>query len=192
MVANDPAIPAAYREAYRHWGLARDEFTGTAHWPHQLYVREARRMVGDYVIAEADCMGTSRPEDPVGMASYQLDSHNCTRFVKVEDGQARVLNEGDVQVPPTAPYPISYRAIVPRRGECTNLFVPVCMSASHIAYGSARMEPVFMVLGESAAIAADTCLQLKCDAQALPYDALRPRLLTANQVLALPDPLPEN
>lgn len=187
VLANDPAIPTTYRDAFGHWGLARDEFADTNYWPHQLYVREARRLVGDYVITEADCMGTSRPEDPVGMASYQLDSHNCTRFLKIEDGHARVLNEGDVQVPPTDPYPISYRAIIPRRGECANLFVPVCMSASHISYGSARMEPVFMVLGESAAIAADSCLRLQCAAQDLPYDELRPRLLEANQVLALPD-----
>ncbi len=186
VLANDPAIPPRYREAYSRWGLPSDEFEDTGHWPHQLYVREARRMIGDYVITEADCMGTSRPDDPVGMGSYNLDSHNCTRFVKVEGGVARVLNEGDVQVPPTDPYPISYRAVVPKRGQCENLLVPVCMSASHIAFGSARMEPVFMVLGESCAIAAALCQHLDVAVQDLPYDELRPALVEAKQVLALP------
>ncbi len=100
---------------------------------------------------------------------------------------ARVLNEGDVQIPPTDPYPVSYRCIVPKRGETANLFVPVCFSASHISYGSARMEPVFMVLGESAGLAARLCLDDNCDVQDLPYDALRPELENARQVLDLPD-----
>ena len=143
-------------------------------------------MVSDYVITETDCHGTRRPDDPIGMASYTMDSHNCARFVKIEDSRARVLNEGDVQVPPTDPYPVSYRAIVPRRGECENLLVPVCMSASHIAYGSARMEPVFMLLGESAAQAAALAVKRDCPVQAVPYPPLREALLAANQILALP------
>lgn len=179
VMANDPAIPETYRRAYARWGLPRDEFVETGHWPHQLYVREARRLVGDYVITERDCMGTSRPDDPVGMGSYQLDSHNCTRFVQ----EGRVLNEGDVQVPPTAPYPISYRCLIPRRGECTNLFIPVCLSASHIAYGSARMEPVFMVLGESSALAASLAIRQNRAVQDVPYGDLRPLLETHQQVL---------
>jgi len=185
-MANSPEVPERYRRAYARWGLPSDEFTDTGHWPHQLYVREARRMVSDYVITEADCRGTSRPSDAIGMASYTMDSHNCARFVKMDQGRARVLNEGDVQVPPTDPYPVSYRAIVPRRGECENLLVPVCMSASHIAYGSARMEPVFMVLGESAAQAAALACRAGCPVQAVPYVPLREALLAANQVLALP------
>lgn len=183
-MANDPAIPSRYREAYRHWGLPRDEFTDTGHWPHQLYVREARRMMADYVITERDCMGCSRPEDPVGMASYTLDSHHCTRFITADRGKARVLNEGDVQVPPTDPYPISYRAIVPARGQCENLIVPICLSASHIAYGSVRMEPVFMVLGESAALAISLALKSGCSVQDVNYRQLRSMLENAQQVLS--------
>ncbi len=188
-MANDPSIPSRYRDAYRHWGLARDEFTDTGHWPHQLYVREARRMIADYVITERDCMGTSRPEDPVGMGSYTLDSHNCTRFVTIDQGKVRVINEGCVEVPPTDPYPISYRAIVPARGQCENLIVPICFSASHIAYGSARMEPVFMVLGESAALAISLALKLGCSVQDVPYQQLRPMLENAQQVLELQRPV---
>ncbi len=182
-LANDPAIPQRYREAYSRWGLPRDEFEDTEHWPHQIYVREGRRMVGDYVITEHDCTKRSVAEDSVGMGSYTMDSHNCTRFVGDIEGKVSVLNEGDVQVPPTDPYPISYRAVVPKQGECENLFVPVAMSCSHIAFGSARMEPVFMVLGESCAIAAAMTIDERCAAQALGYDALRAELLKAGQVL---------
>jgi len=185
-LANDDSVPQRYRDAYARWGLPKDEFADTEHWPHQLYVREARRMVADYVITEHDCNKKVVAQDSVGMGSYTMDSHNCTRFVKVEGGRARVLNDGDVQVPPTDPYPVSYRAIVPRAGEAENLFVPVCFSASHIAYGSARMEPVFMVLGESAGLAAKLCIDMGCAVQDLPYDALRPELEKAEQVLELP------
>lgn len=185
-MANAPEIPERYRAAYRQWGLASDEFKDTDHWPHQLYVREARRMVSSYVITEHDCRGEVRTEDPVGMASYTMDSHNCARFVKEEGGVARVMNEGDVQVVPTDPYPISYRAVVPRRGDCANLLVPVCLSASHIAYGSARMEPVFMVLGESVALAAALAIRHDCAVQDVPYPELREQLIAAGQVLALP------
>jgi hypothetical protein len=185
-LANSPEIPARYREAYSRWGLAGDEFEDTGHWPHQLYVREARRLVGDYVITEHDCTGAARPGDSIGMGSYTMDSHNCARFVKVDNGRARVLNEGDVQVPPTDPYPISYRAILPPAGQAENLLVPVCFSASHIAYGSARMEPVFMVLGESAARAASIAIREGCSTHDVPYDGLRSELLAAGQILELP------
>ena len=186
-LANEPAIPRRVRDAYGRWGLASDEFTDTEHWPHQLYIRECRRMIGDYVITEHDCYQKSVAEDAVGMGSYTMDSHNCSRFVRVEDGVARVLNDGDVQIPPTDPYPVSYRCIIPKKGESANLFVPVCFSASHISYGSARMEPVFMVLGESAGLAAKLCLDDGCDVQNLPYDALRPELVKAAQILELAD-----
>ncbi|MFP4355412.1 MAG: FAD-dependent oxidoreductase [Phycisphaerae bacterium] len=185
-MANCPEIPSRYRQAYQQWGLARDEFTDTAHWPHQLYVREARRLVGDYVITEHDCTGAAVAPDSIGMGSYTMDSHNTARFVKVENGQARVLNEGDVQVPPTDPYPVSYRAILPPAGQVENLLVPICFSASHIAYGSARMEPVFMVLGESAATAVKIALDNGCGLHDVKYDELRPELLSAGQVLELP------
>ncbi|MDA0989203.1 MAG: FAD-dependent oxidoreductase [Verrucomicrobia bacterium] len=180
-LANDDAIPDRYRTVYRRFGLARDEFMDTGHWPHQLYVREARRMVADYVLNEHDTQHRRQPEDPVGMGSYAMDSHNCQRVVR--DG--RVLNEGDVQLPPAAPYGISYRSIVPRRGECQNLLVPICLSASHIAYGSVRMEPVFMILGESAAIAATLAIRHDLAVQDIPYTTLRPGLEAAGQVLAL-------
>jgi hypothetical protein len=178
-LANDARVPAPLRSQYARWGLASDEFPFTGGWPHQLYVREARRMVGGYVVSEHDCRAARRAEDPVGLGSYNMDSHNCRRFVR--DG--RVFNEGDVQVPPTDPYGISYRAIVPPRGACPNLAVPVCCSSSHIAYGSLRMEPVFMVLGQSAATAAALALQQGVDLQDLPYAPLRERLLADGQVL---------
>jgi len=185
-MANSPDVPERYRQAYQQWGLPRDEFVDTGHWPHQLYVREARRMVSDYVVTEADCRGVRRLDDSIGMASYTMDAHNSARFVKIENGRARVLNEGDVQVPPTDPYPVSYRAVIPRRGECENLLVPVCLSASHIAYGSARMEPVFMLLGESAAQAAALALKQGCPVQSVAYAPLREALLAAEQILELP------
>lgn len=190
-VANDPSIPQQYREAYCAWGLPKDEFEDTGHWPNQLYVRESRRMVADYVITEHDCRGKHVTES-IGMGSYTMDSHNCTRFVKIIDGKPCVMNDGDVQIPPTDPYPIHYRAVVPKIGEVSNLFVPICFSASHIAYGSARMEPVFMALGESVAIAASLCLDEKCPVQELPYDHLQPELIKAKQVLFDPTKSSQN
>lgn len=179
-MANDPAVPPDIRAEWGAWGLAADEFAETGGWPHQLYVREARRMVGDYVMTEHDCRGHAAATDVVGLAAYTMDSHNCRRFVR----GGRVLNEGDVQVAGFPPYPISYRAIVPRRGECENLLVPVCLSASHIAYGSIRMEPVFMILGQSAACAASLALVRGLAVQDVPYAELRPLLERAGQVLA--------
>ncbi len=176
-------VPDRYRNAFRTWGLARDEFTTSENWPHTLYVREGRRMIGDYVITEHDCRGQRKPEDPVAMGSYAMDSHNCTRFVKIENGKARVLNDGDVQVGGLPPYPISYRCIVPKRGECENLLVPVCLSSSHIAYGSARMEPVFMALGQTAAMAASAAIDAGCIVQDVNYPKLRAKLLDAGQVI---------
>lgn len=178
-MSNDPSVPEAVRTRMAGWGLCRDEFADTGGWPHQLYVREARRMVSDYVITEHDCRGAVRADDPVGLGSYGMDSHNTRRYVR--DG--RVLNEGDVQVAGFPPYPISYRAIVPKRGQCANLLVPVCISASHIAYGSARMEPVFMVLGQSAALAGDMALRKGLAVQDVPYKALRASLMENGQTL---------
>jgi hypothetical protein len=132
-LANNPRVPVNLRNAMQQWGPAADEFLDTGGWPHQLYVREARRMVSDVVMTEHHCRGSQVIADPVGLAAYNMDSHNCQRIVK----NGRVENEGDVQVPPMKPYPISYRAIVPRQSECENLLVPVCLSASHIAYGAA-------------------------------------------------------
>ncbi len=183
-MANSPDVPERYRKAYARWGLPKDEFTATENWPHQLYVREARRLVSDHVITEADCRGTAVSQDSVAMGSYAMDSHNCSRFVKIENGKARVLNDGDVQIPAAA-YPISYRSIVPKRTEVKNLFVAVCLSSSHIAYGSARMEPVFMALGQSAAIAASLAIDANVAVQDVKYADLQKELLAIGQVLTL-------
>ncbi|HEY0969274.1 MAG TPA: FAD-dependent oxidoreductase [Opitutaceae bacterium] len=180
-MANDPAVPAPFRSAYAEWGLAADEFTDTGHWPHQLYVREARRLVGHVVMTSAHCLSRETVDDVIGLGAYQMDSHNCRRLVHA----GCVLNEGDVQVKLPKPYGISYRAIVPRAGECANLLVPVCASASHIAYGSIRMEPVFMTLAQSAVIAASVALQRnRCAVQTVPYLELKPRLEQARQVVS--------
>ena len=182
-----PRVPAHLREQMARWGLAKDEFTDTAGWPHQLYVREARRMVGQYVVTQADCEHRAAPvADSVGLGAYNMDSHNCQRVV--QNGVVR--NEGDVQVAPAAPYAIPYRAITPRAEECTNLLVPVCLSATHIAYGSARMEPVFMVLGESAAIAACMAIDAKQTVQEVDVVKLKAALRAAGQVLAWEAPPP--
>ena len=177
-LATSPRSPAALRAETASWGLARDEFQETGGWPHQIYVREARRMVSGYVMTEHDCRGARAVPDPVGMGAYNMDSHNCRRIVK--DG--RVENEGDVQVR-VSPYPVSYRSIVPREGECENLLVPVCLSATHIAYGSIRMEPVFMILGQSAAAAASIAIDDGIAVQRVSYEKLEPALLERKQVL---------
>jgi hypothetical protein len=179
-MATDPAVPPAIRDAWAAWGLAADEFTETGGWPHQLYVRESRRMVAGLVMNEHHCRGTEIVEDVIGLAAYTMDSHNCQRFA--QDG--RVWNEGDVQVAGFPPYPISYRAIVPRRGECENLIVPVCLSSSHIAYGSIRMEPVFMILGQSSAAAASLAIDGNIAVQDVPYADLRQQLERDGQVLS--------
>jgi hypothetical protein len=176
---NDERLPEEVRESAGRWGLCRDEFLDQGHWPHQLYVREARRMVNDHVMTEHSCRGERVAEDSVGLAAYGMDSHNTQRYVA--DGQAR--NEGDVQVGVAGPYPVAYRAIVPRRREATNLLVPVALAASHIAYGSIRMEPVFMILGQSAATAASLALDESGVVQDVPYPSLRERLLADGQIL---------
>ena len=183
-LANDPAVPRSVREAYARWGLSRDEFVATGGWSPQLYVREARRMVSDYVMTEHECNGARLAPDSVGLAAYAMDSHNCRRFVQA----GRVVNEGDVQAAGFPPYPISYRSIVPRVADCENLLVPVCVAASHIAYGSIRMEPVFMILGQSAALAAHLALVGKLPVQAVPYADLQGTLHAAGQILAPNEP----
>lgn len=177
-VANDPRVPEAIRGEMAQWGLAADEFKDNGHWPHQIYVREARRMVGQHVMTEHDTLNKTAVADPVGMGSYTLDSHNCQRFI-TPDGF--VQNEGDVGVHTKGPYKISYGSIVPKKSECQNLLVPVCLSSSHIAYGSIRMEPVFMILGQSAATAAAFALDGGTSVQDVPYPKLRERLLADKQ-----------
>lgn len=178
-LANHPRVPSSIRDVFQKNALAKDEFVDNEHWPRQLYVREARRMIGGYVMSEKNCKRQEVVPDSVGMGAYNMDSHNTQRFVTAE-GTAR--NEGDVQIA-TKPYPIAYRSICPKASECTNLFVPVCMSASHIAYGSIRMEPVFMVLGQSAATAASLCIDRHCSIQELETEPLQQALLAAHQVL---------
>ncbi len=149
-LATDPRVPKALQDEMNQWGLAKDEFADTGHWPHQLYIREGRRMVGDFVATQKDLQTDLRKSDFIGMGSYQSDSHNLQRFV---NDRGFVENEGDVQVP-VKPYQIAYRVILPKRDEATNLLVPVCFSASHIAYSSMRMEPQYMILGHAAGVAA--------------------------------------
>ena len=149
-ISHDPRMPKHLRDEMLNWGYPKDEYADNEHFSHQLYIREARRMVGDYVMTQANCEGKAVVTDGIGMAAYTMDSHNCQRLVV----NGYVRNEGDVQVGGFPPYPVSYRSIVPERGSVQNLLVPVCLSATHIAYGSIRMEPVFMVLAQSAAVAA--------------------------------------
>jgi hypothetical protein len=149
-VGQDPRMPASLRKLMLDWGYPKDEYADNGGWTPQLYVREARRLVGAYVMTQANCEGREKVQDGIGLAAYTMDSHNCQRVVI----NGMVKNEGDVQIGGFPPYPIAYRAIIPKKEDCSNLLVPVCLSASHIAYGSIRMEPVFMELGQSAALAA--------------------------------------
>jgi hypothetical protein len=179
-LSHDPSVPAHIRERLSAWGLAADEFTDNGNWPHQLYIREARRMVGTTVMTEHDALGRTQIARPVGMGSYRLDSHNVQRYV-TEEGF--VQNEGDIGIPPDRPYSIDYGAILPREEECANLLVPVCVSSTHIAFGSIRMEPVFMILGQSAATAAVLAIEQGVSPARLPFEVLRARLLADGQIL---------
>lgn len=179
-MANDPRMPADVRNEVAKWGLAKDEFTSTNNWPHQIYVREARRMIGRYVMTENELVKRRPTPESIGMGSYGIDSHNIQRYITPE---GYVQNEGDIGVSTKGPYQISYGSIVPKRGQAPNLLVPVCVSSSHIAYGSIRMEPVFMILGQSAATAAAMSIDTKVAVQDLPYEKLRARLLADGQVL---------
>ena len=180
-LANHPRIPEKVRAEVSRWGVCKDEFRESAGWPTQLYVREARRMIGEYVMTERDCRGERIAPNPVALGSYQMDSHNVRRYV---GGDGFVQNEGDVEAHLVKhPYGIGYGAIVPKRGDCANLLVPVCLSASHIAFGSIRMEPVFFALGQVAGTAAAQAIAAGCAVQDIPYASLRERLLADGQVL---------
>ena len=181
-VANDPRVPEDIRTKMATWGLAKDEFTDNGNWPHQIYVREARRMIGDYVTTENDVLLKREVPKSVGMGSYAMDSHNVQRYVTPE---GFVQNEGDIGVHPPAPYSISYGSIIPKKEECTNLLVPVCVSSSHIAYGSIRMEPVFMILGQSAMAAACIAIDKNIAVQDVDYNELKTVLEARKQVLKL-------
>ncbi|SIN73833.1 FAD-dependent oxidoreductase [Chitinophaga niabensis] len=182
-MANDPRVPEDVRSAVSKWGLAKDEFKDNGGWPHQLYIREARRMIGMAVMTEHETLSKKDVPNSVGMGSYTLDAHNAQRYVK-PDGF--VQNEGDIGVDAPKPYRISYGSIVPKKKECENLLVPVCVSSSHIAYGSIRMEPVFMILGQSAATAAVQAINGKIAVQDVKYETLKSQLLKDKQRLELP------
>jgi hypothetical protein len=171
-LGHDPRVPEPLRREMNQWGYPKDEYTDNSNWSLQMYVREARRMVGAYVMTQHNCQGRKVVEDGVGMAAYTMDSHNCQRVVV----NGMVKNEGDVQVGGFGPYPISYRSLIPKESECKNLLVPVCLSASHIAYGSIRMEPVFMVLAQSAAVAACLALDAKTSVQGVNVKAVQAEL----------------
>jgi hypothetical protein len=179
-IANDPRIPKETQVRMRTWGLAKDEFTDNGNWPHQIYVREARRMIGAFVMTENELVKKKPTPDSVGMGSYTMDSHNVQRYITPE---GYVQNEGDIGVSTRGPYEIAYGSLVPKKGQCDNLLVPVCVSSSHIAFGSMRMEPVFMILGQSAATAAVMAIEKKIAVQDVPYADLKKRLLKDGQIL---------
>jgi FAD dependent oxidoreductase len=169
------------RNEVNQWGLAKDEFAGTDHWPNQLYIRESRRMVGEYVMRQSDLQTERTKQDSIGMGSYNSDSHNIQR-IAMPDGS--VKNEGDVQVP-VQPYEIAYRAITPKRAEAENLLVPVCLSATHAAYSSVRMEPQYMIIGQAAGVAASLAIQTLKPVQEISIATLQQKLRQHNAVLHL-------
>jgi hypothetical protein len=180
-IANDPRVPQEVREKMAKWGLPKDEFTDNGNWSHQLYIREARRMIGSHVMTENELRKKKPTPDSVGMGSYTIDSHNVQRYI-TPDGH--VQNEGDIGVSTKGPYEIAFGSLVPKKGQADNLLVPVCVSSSHIAFGSIRMEPVFMILGQSAATAAVMAIDAGIAVQDVPYAKLRERLLKDGQVLS--------
>lgn len=174
-IGHDPRMPLHLRNEMLQWGYPKDEYIENNNWTPQMYVRETRRMVGEYVMSQANCEGKELVTDGIGLAAYTMDSHNCQRIVV----NGMVKNEGDVQVGGFDPYPISYRSIIPQQKECKNLLVPVCLSATHIAYGSIRMEPVFMVLAQSSAVAASLSIDNKKSVQEVNVGQLQ-HILTTN------------
>jgi choline dehydrogenase-like flavoprotein len=181
-LGHDPRVPLHLRTEMLRYGYPKDEYKDNGNWSPQMYVREARRMIGEEVMTQAHCEGQVLAKNPIGMAAYTMDSHNCQRLVVQVNGVTMVKNEGDVQVGGFGPYPIGYGALVPKRTECTNLLVPVCLSASHIAYGSIRMEPVFMVLGQTAAIAAVQAINAQVAIQEINVNEVQ-KILTSNPLL---------
>ena len=179
-LANDARVPADVRAKFAEWGLAGDEFTDNGNWPHQIYVREARRMVGKYVMTENELLKKRPTLESIGMGSYTMDSHNVQRYVTPE---GYVQNEGDIGVSTRGPYEIALGSILPKKKQCDNLLVPVCLSSSHIAFGSIRMEPVFMILGQSAATVASLAIEENIAVQDVDYAKLRERLIKDGQVL---------
>jgi len=178
-LANDPRVPKPLQDEINRWGLAKDEFTDTNHWPHQLYIREARRMVGEFVVTQKDLQTDRRKPDPIGMGSYNSDSHNVQRII---NEQGFVENEGDMQVP-VEPYQIPYRVMLPKRTEATNVLVPVAFSASHVAYSSLRMEPQYMIIGHAAGVAAKMAIEAGVIPHEIDTRALTRRLVEQGAVM---------
>jgi hypothetical protein len=177
-IGHDERVPKHLRDEMLRWGYPKDEYTDNGNWSPQMYVREARRMIGAYVMTQANCESREVVDDGVGMAAYTMDSHNCQRLVIEKNGTKMVKNEGDVQVGGFPPYPISYRCLLPKKEQCNNLLVPVCLSASHIAYGSIRMEPVFMVMAQSSAVAAVMAINSRTGLHELDVKQIQQKLLT--------------
>lgn len=178
-ISHDPRMPPDIREQMNEWGLSKDEFTDNGNWPYQLYIREARRMIGESILTENEIIGKNKVLHPIAMGSYSMDSHNTQRYVTPE---GFVENEGDIEVQ-IPPYQVDLGSIIPKKSECRNLLVPVALSSSHIAYGSVRMEPVFMILGQSAATVAVLSLQYKTGPNDLDYGVIKSRLIQDHQVL---------
>jgi hypothetical protein len=178
-IANDPGVPVEVRNEMKKWGLSKDEFRDNGNWPYQIYVREARRMVGQSVLTENEVKGRDKVPHPIGMGSYNMDSHNTQRYIKPDD---IVENEGDIEVHVPI-YQIDLGTIIPKKEECSNLLVPVALSSSHIAYGSIRMEPVFMILGQSSGTVAALALESNKEINELPYKMIRTKLIEDGQVL---------
>ncbi|MEO6810853.1 MAG: FAD-dependent oxidoreductase [Isosphaeraceae bacterium] len=179
-LANDPRVPKALHDEMNLWGLAKDEFNDTDHWPHQLYVREARRMLGAYIMTQRDIMEEHIKPDTIGLGSYNTDSHHVQR---VANSEGFALNEGDFQIR-LRPYAIPYRSLTPKAEECANLLTPICLSASHVAYGTIRMEPVYMILGQASGVAAALAVDGKTSVQDVPYEKLGAKLSEQKAVLS--------
>jgi len=179
-LAYHPRIPKEVRDKVAQWGTCKDEYEREDGWQQQLYIREARRMLSSYVMTQKNCEGIEVVPEPIGMAAYGMDSHHIKRYV---NSRGYVSNEGNVEARVKAPFPISYRSIVPKKEECGNLIVPVCLSASHIAFGSIRMEPVFMVLGQSSALIACLAIDEGKAVQDLDYGNLKQVLINQAQIL---------
>jgi len=179
-LAYHPRIPEKVRDVVSKWGMCKDEYEREDGWQQQLYVREARRMISDYVMTQENCEGFEIAEDPAGLGAFGMDLHQVQRYV---DANGFVQNEGNVEASVPGPYPISYRSIIPKKEECTNLVVPVCVSSTHIAFGSIRMEPVFMVLGQSATTAASLAIDGQIDIQNVNYSTLENLLVKDKQII---------
>jgi len=179
-LAYHPRIPKKVRDIVSQWGTCKDEYEREDGWQQQLYIREARRMISNYIMTQKNCEGIELVDDPIGMAAYGMDSHHVKRYV---NSSGYISNEGNVEAYINSPFPISYRSIVPMKEECNNLIVPVCLSSSHIAFGSIRMEPVFMILGQSSAIIASLAIENDIAVQDLKYSQLEKELINQGQIL---------